>query len=209
MAGGKCEQQHEHYSGRLARRANSFVAASPCLDQTRTREWARHEDGSLGASLNLKAQCKQERLLDVMPAFIVQCCYPWSNQRPIHGRPRTCVDKGTTGISESDPITLALPNTRTGRRWSGAPKRNHRISPRPITGSRPLRLHRWGLVDHAKPSLATAVSGSLPTALLLSGRRTRAKLALADLRVAGWGYRVQLCFRGAFRLQSVDSWSSF
>jgi hypothetical protein len=61
-----------------------------------------------------------------------------------HDRPRALVEMGKTGTWLNDGRMSGLPSTRTGRRLSGALKRNHRISPRAITAARVRRRPRWG-----------------------------------------------------------------
>jgi hypothetical protein len=59
-----------------------------------------------------------------------------------HERPRACVERGITGTWLSDGRMSGRPSTRTGRRLSGAPNRNHLMSPRAITGTRGRRRQR-------------------------------------------------------------------
>jgi hypothetical protein len=71
------------------------------------------------------------------------------------GNPRICVERGMTGTWLREGSSRSCPKTTTGRRLSGALKRNQRISPRWIKGA---RLPRWRLGPGVlfRPSLSRA-----------------------------------------------------
>jgi len=94
------------------------------------------------------------------------------DRRTSQGKSRICVDRGITGICAKEGRTSSRPRTSTGRRLSGASKRNQRMSPREITECRYQSRLQSDLLVPVRPILAKilAVAG-LRVALL---RRVRA-----------------------------------